>query len=127
MIPEALSQDPGDSISLQDRFNGCLEREDGIEMSGKENYRSRIVGVGIGLGAGFRDGSEDVADGIDVDVGQTGLFELGGHPQAALLFAEGRGGDGYQFHLPLEHLLPVEMEPAEGLMQSSLLGESDYA
>ena len=74
-------------------LRGVSAGKDRVEMRRENNDGSAAFGREFGGG----EESEDIADGVGLDVGEASFGEAGGNPLGASLFAERRGGNGNQF------------------------------
>ncbi len=81
---------------------GC--RKHGVDMRAEGDVAVAVTGAE----------SEDVADLVDLDMGEADFTEAGGQPLGTGCFAKGRGGDARSIHLPLRDLGFFKTESAEG-------------
>jgi hypothetical protein len=115
LIGSVVAGDPG----IEERSRG----KNGVEVRGEDHDGSGAVGGKMGS----RDESDDIAEFVNVDVGEADFSETGGEPAGASFLSEGRGGDGDEFSLAIDEGFGIVMHPRECGMYRSLRGDGRYA
>ena len=129
MTPAALSHAPGAARRLAplSRVSWRIERrrggKDSIEMRGKNDDGAGAFGGKMWRGYE----SDDVADGVGLNVGETDFGEACGDPFGAGFFSEGRRGNGDEFGLAIDEGLGIVVHPRERSMNGALRGDCRYA